>query len=221
MRAGSSDRGSWDHWIEYLFVLAVQRPHGSMVVAEVVSPIEAIGGSHLTWYVLRGLFQASVDAIRFIIAREETAGGFARREALDEEHPERPEPADASVRVGAGSTAGEPAPAARGPSQPGQAQAEQANSQRAERPSDDLASLAAAMRRERPSAGNQIKLLEYMEKRESASYEVIAHHVHGASIGEEAIRQNVRRVNNFLREKESRIWFKCGGSYVVKDKQPE
>ena len=76
---------------------------------------------------------------------------------------------------------------------------------------------AEMMKKDHPGRGVPIAFLKFMEVRESATYDEIAMHVHGdAKAKEPTIRQNVTKINEYLRSKELAVTFKCESGRVVK-----
>ena len=77
------------------------------------------------------------------------------------------------------------------------------------------------MRKAHPRASCQIALVEYMSNRETASFDDIAHHVHGdGETTGDAVRSNVKRTNEGLAGLEIAVRFECGASHVVKRADP-
>lgn len=71
-------------------------------------------------------------------------------------------------------------------------------------------------------SGQRAALVKYMLERESASYQDIAHHVHGdAGATEDAIESNVRNTNKDLVEYGSRLKLRLRGGHVVREISPE
>jgi hypothetical protein len=87
--------------------------------------------------------------------------------------------------------------------------------------SEPVAKLVHLLRKHRPRAGTQIALVEFMQERESAPFEEIAHHVHGNDeTSGAAIRRNVSRTNETLAELKQSINFRTSGSHVIKRIDP-
>ena len=68
-----------------------------------------------------------------------------------------------------------------------------------------------------PRAEIRLRFLDYMMHRNSASYDELAHEVHGDPLTtESAIRKNVARINEFLASEAETWTFRCGSGYVFK-----
>jgi hypothetical protein len=78
--------------------------------------------------------------------------------------------------------------------------------------------LAQQIRRRWPRRKLQAALVEYMSDRRSATYDDVAHNVHGDdTTGGGAIEQLVLRTNETLVELGASFYFRCGGEHVFKD----
>jgi hypothetical protein len=65
-------------------------------------------------------------------------------------------------------------------------------------------------------------LVEYMQNRESAPFDEIAHHVHGdGQTGPNAIRQNIMRTNNALVEMGIPLRCTTSSEYVFKKREAQ
>ena len=83
-----------------------------------------------------------------------------------------------------------------------------------------LNTLVRELRKNR--ARTQAALLEFMRDRDSASSEDIAEKVHGNDqTSEEAIRANVKRLNETLESESIPIRFRVGSGFVFKEEKPE
>ncbi len=86
--------------------------------------------------------------------------------------------------------------------------------------SDPLKSLIGELRKKR--ARTQAALLEFMRDRESALFEDVAHTVHGDDqASDDAIRANVKRLNEALESRKLPIKLRVGSGFIFKEEHPE